>query len=1359
MSKNKFLFCLAATVALLGSLQAQSTCSSNLFSISSSNGTNFPAGGGSTTILWSKSAGGSNSCPSFITTTAGWLTLQGSNSASTTGSAGLLIAANPSSATRSGVITVQSSGADSTNFTITQVGTTLTADQTSLTFNALGGVAPASQTINVTASGGGVQIAALTTSTGNWLQVNPSSPTTPSALTVSANPAGLSAGTYHGSIQITGAGLVINVAVNLTVTSASPALSFNPAVTSINGLSGNPVAQAAAVILRNTGTSGSTVFTLVSDQTWLTVDSTGVSTLGPGQATTVTLTATAATLNTGTYLAHVTAQGSGTSAFLTVNFNVGGAAISALVNPISLSISSGIKKTFAGVEQLAGDSTNVAISVTQGASYLSADATAKSPGTFSVTIDATALAPGSYSGALLLQCTGNSCIPVPVQVIVTVNPGSGSLNFSPTSETLSMAAGTATPQTIGVSLQNDGSSATGVTISSDQSWLTATPASGNLQPGQKTNFSISTSAANLPPGTYTGHVLASGTGTTGTFTVSLTVTGSNVTVAPNPLTLTLPAGAKQTFVGALQLSGDAASVAIAVMQGSSYLTADALSQSPGSFSVTVDATKLAAGTYPGSLVLHCMPGCVPTTVQVSIVVTQGASNLSFGAPGATLSGNAGSATPQTVATTLLNAGNGPGNYTLSSDQNWLTASPASGTLAAGQSVNITISAASQNLAPGSYTGHVSAGLTVFTVNFTVAGVALFASPSPASFNVPFGTKQTFNTVQVLGGSGPVSIAVTSGSIWLSTDAAVQAPGSFNITIDATFLKPGSYSGALLFTCQTNPGAACVSFSLQINLTVTSNSSLVFSPSTISFTSYQGRPGPSAQSLSVRSSDGTPVNFTVTNPFPWLTISSLTGTTPATLTLTPNVTGLTSGVSGNVTFSTANTQSSVLLPVVLNVAPFSVSAAPNPVTITAVVGQRTQASTSIGTSDNGPASLQLATNNFWLSVPASFTAPGPITIKVDASSLGSGLYPGTITLSCASANPCQPLALPVNLTVTDTAILLSDTQSLAFPVASAGATQTSQAVHLTSSDNVTAMNYTINSATLPSWLAVSTDRLTTPATLTFSVPNPPSQPSQANVVVTSAYGSVTIAISYTPATAPTINSAGVVSAAGSQNLIRPGSWATIYGSRLSTTAPRDWGPSDFNGNAFPTSLDGVSVTVGGQAAFVRSISPTQINFQCPDGVGTGLVPVTVSNSLGISNSVMATIGNYAPAFFIGTTTAARNYVAATEAASAGVIYIGPANSPGVRPAKAGENLTLWGTGFGPTTPNVGAGSIFSGAATLTDTVSILIDGVAVTPQFAGISAAGLYQFNIVAPNLPPGDHKVTATIGGVTTADGIWLSTQ
>jgi uncharacterized protein (TIGR03437 family) len=1333
-----------------------SSCTGNLFTITSSNGTSFAASGGATTISWNKQTGGSNACPSFITTTAPWITLLGTNSTSTTGSAGITIAPNIGSATRSGFVVVQSSPTDSTSFGISQTGTTLTVSGNSLSFNAPGGATPLSQTISVAASGGTVQIGASTISSGNWLSVAVSSATTPSTITVSANPTSLAPGSYQGSIQINGAGLQIPVTVSLTVTSPAPSLNFTPSSTTLSGNAGGTTPQPGAVILKNGGTTASTVFTLLTDQPWLTANSQGVTTLGPGQSASVTLSASAANLTPGSYTAHVTAQGTGTSATLTVTFNVGGAAVSALVNPISLSISSGVKKRFAGVEQLSGGNASVAISVSQGSSYLSADTTGTSPGTFGITIDATALPPGSYSGALLVQCTGTtSCLPIPVQVIVVVNPGSGALNFTPTSASLSIASGSSTAQSTSATLENDGSSSTGFTVTADQNWLSATPAAGMLAAGQQTMISVSTNAANLAPGSYTGHVVAQGTSTSGTYTVNLTVTGSVVTVSPNPLTVSLPSGTKQVFSNAVQLGGGSASVTISVTQGNTFFSADSLSQSPGSFSVTADATRLQPGTYPATLVVRCNSGCIPTTVPVSVVVTQGNTNLSFGSPGTTLTGNAGNTAPQTVSTTLLNAGNGPGNYVLASDQTWLSTTPSSGTLASGQSASITVTASAQNLAPGSYTGHVTAGSAIFTVSFTVAGVSLYVLPNPGSFSLTTGTKQTFSTEQVLGGSGPVSISVTSGSVWLSADQAVQAPGSFNITVDATYLKPGSYSGTLSFTCQN----ACVPFTLPVSVTVASSGLLTFNPASISITSYQGRSTPAAQTLAVKSTDGSPVGFTITNPFSWLTLSSNSGTTPATLTLTPNPAGLTSAASGNLTFTATNNQTTSLLPVTLNIQPFSISATPSPVTIWAITGQHSQAVVNISTVDGGSASLQPSTTNYWLSAPSNVTAPGTLTIKADAAQLAVGQYTGTVSVACAGANPCQALQLPVNFNVTNTAILQSDTQNIGFPVGSNGPPQSTQVVHLTSSDGTTAIPYTIDPTTLPGWLSVSGDNNTTPATLTFSVPFPPTRQSFASVKVNSAYGSVIIAVTYSLSAGPKINNNGVVSAGGSQSQLRSGSWATIYGSNLSATSGRDWNSGDFNGNAFPISLDGVSVTVGGKAAFVRTISPGQINFQCPDGIGTGSVPVVVVNSLGTSNTMMATVASYAPAFFVGTTANSRSYVAATETLDSGVAYIGPANTTDVRPARAGENLTLWGTGFGPTTPDVAAGAIFNGAAPLNDLVQVLIDGVAVTPSFAGLSGAGLYQINIVVPNLSPGDHQLTAMIGGVSTPNGIWLASQ
>jgi uncharacterized protein (TIGR03437 family) len=298
-----------------------------------------------------------------------------------------------------------------------------------------------------------------------------------------------------------------------------------------------------------------------------------------------------------------------------------------------------------------------------------------------------------------------------------------------------------------------------------------------------------------------------------------------------------------------------------------------------------------------------------------------------------------------------------------------------------------------------------------------------------------------------------------------------------------------------------------------------------------------------------------------------------------------------------------------------------------------------------------------------------------------------------------------------------------------------------------------VNWTVAAGSLPAGLTLSATGGTIAGTPTAS------GTSNFTVTVKDSAGSTSqpqafsIIIASAP-DGPVITAGGIVSAAGLQTSIRSGSWATIYGSMLASTTQVNY--------AVPltTTFQGVSISVAGQPAFISAISPGQINIQVPDGIPTGQVPVTVTNGLGTSTSVMATVSNYAPAFFVGAVLNSRYYVAATESVAGGIAYIGPSGTPGQRPANPGETLTLWGTGFGPTTPTVPAGSAFAGAAPMNDPVQIMIDNIAVTPSFAGISGAGLYQFNIVVPNLPPGDHTLTATVAGVNaTPTGIWLATQ
>jgi uncharacterized protein (TIGR03437 family) len=95
----------------------------------------------------------------------------------------------------------------------------------------------------------------------------------------------------------------------------------------------------------------------------------------------------------------------------------------------------------------------------------------------------------------------------------------------------------------------------------------------------------------------------------------------------------------------------------------------------------------------------------------------------------------------------------------------------------------------------------------------------------------------------------------------------------------------------------------------------------------------------------------------------------------------------------------------------------------------------------------------------------------------------------------------------------------------------------------------------------------------------------------------------------------------------------------------------------------------------------------------------------------------------------------------------------------RPAQPGEIIVFFGTGFGPTIPATPAGRIVSDVHPLdpSNALSVWIDGFGAQVAFAGISGAGLYQFNLTVPDwLPDGDASVVAMINIAQTQDGVFL---
>jgi uncharacterized protein (TIGR03437 family) len=264
---------------------------------------------------------------------------------------------------------------------------------------------------------------------------------------------------------------------------------------------------------------------------------------------------------------------------------------------------------------------------------------------------------------------------------------------------------------------------------------------------------------------------------------------------------------------------------------------------------------------------------------------------------------------------------------------------------------------------------------------------------------------------------------------------------------------------------------------------------------------------------------------------------------------------------------------------------------------------------------------------------------------------------------------------------------------------------------------------------------------------------------ASITVSNPDGSVSNSVNFQIGGKPAITA--VVNGASFQPGIESGSWSTIFGTNLSTTT-RNWDGAIING-VLPLSLDNVSVMVNNKPAAIFFISSGQINFQAPDDTTTGAVNVTVTNSSGTSNSMVAQLQRDAPGFFMFDPQA-RRYVAALVANSDGsATFLGPpglfgSSGAATRPAKPGEILELYGTGFGPTNPAVKSGLVVSSAAPNVDKVSIMIGGVDAPVQFAGITGAGLYQINVVVPaTLTTGDQPIVATVNGLKTPDGAFVT--
>ena len=283
--------------------------------------------------------------------------------------------------------------------------------------------------------------------------------------------------------------------------------------------------------------------------------------------------------------------------------------------------------------------------------------------------------------------------------------------------------------------------------------------------------------------------------------------------------------------------------------------------------------------------------------------------------------------------------------------------------------------------------------------------------------------------------------------------------------------------------------------------------------------------------------------------------------------------------------------------------------------------------------------------------------------------------------------------------------------------------------------------------------------------------------------TSAIIPVTIVV--TPAApgmpGPEISSGGIILATGTPVVeqVSPLGIFTIFGQEFAPEGTLVLQPELAANGDVATNLADTCVEIDGERSPLFAVLPTQINGQASHLLQPGQAAVEVIRGCGTNDEqrspvATVTIGSATPAFFnFVNNPGGANPIAALH--GGGPALVGePGLIPGVAftPAQPNEFISLFATGFGPTDPALDSGQIPSqalpdsqGLATLTSEVTFTIGGIAVPPAdvlYAGAApcCAGLYQFVVrVPPNAPDGDLGVTATVDGVSTPNGPFITVK
>ena len=211
-------------------------------------------------------------------------------------------------------------------------------------------------------------------------------------------------------------------------------------------------------------------------------------------------------------------------------------------------------------------------------------------------------------------------------------------------------------------------------------------------------------------------------------------------------------------------------------------------------------------------------------------------------------------------------------------------------------------------------------------------------------------------------------------------------------------------------------------------------------------------------------------------------------------------------------------------------------------------------------------------------------------------------------------------------------------------------------------------------------------------------------------------------------------------------VAPGSIVAVFGANLTDSTPcvaPSCYPTIGPDGSLNKTLSGTQVLINGSPVPLFYTSPGQVGIQLPfDLTGTSATVQVISGNRRSASRTIS-VATVSPGIFTWR----------QDGSGAGAITHADGTAVlGSSPAQRGELLILYGTGFGSVTPAVATGTIAAGPAATISPLAVLIDGVRVLPDYAGLSGCcvGLNQVNF---HLPAGTRSgaeipIAVEIGGV-----------